>query len=393
MTRVFPAEAYGVNGIAMTAATLISAFGLCGIPVALAQVHSSSEQTRLVTAATQLAVGLTLLCLIGVGVATLIVPVLPNHLTAPVTFLFPVLLLAHAAHRIGESLAIARGSFTPLAVGRVANAIVARGLTLGLGCLTHAGAGVMLLGDIVGRLVNVAVVVPARRRFWQSRFVWRPVDVTNVRSVLVDYRDFATHSNIAAALPTVTGLGIQTALGYQLGSSALGQYVLAQSILSLPVSLIAMSSAPVVFHRLVAVARETPDQLLKYAVMVTVSYAAVGTVVMLPITLFGPEIFGVFFGEQWRPAGSVAAALSLPQVLAFSSTAVLSMFRLNRRIRAWTALEFTGTVIVLGGLVALPAAHDLAAYATRLVILGAVYQLLMHAGAFWAANHARSQSL
>ncbi|HEY5627376.1 MAG TPA: hypothetical protein VIR79_05485, partial [Nitrospira sp.] len=31
MTRLFPAEAYGVSGIVMTAATLISGFGLLGL--------------------------------------------------------------------------------------------------------------------------------------------------------------------------------------------------------------------------------------------------------------------------------------------------------------------------------------------------------------------------
>ena len=71
MTRLFPAEAYGVNGMVMTAATLLSAFGLFGLPVALAREQTGPEQNRLLHASVQLAVILGVVCALGVGAVLL----------------------------------------------------------------------------------------------------------------------------------------------------------------------------------------------------------------------------------------------------------------------------------------------------------------------------------
>ena len=300
-------------------------------------------------------------------------------------WLFPLLVLAHAAQRIADSLVTARGLFPPLAVARVTNAAVTRVLTLGVGWLIHASAAVMMLGDTVGKLVHLAVIARGGLGTVWRGLRWQP-EVASLRTALRDYRDFALHSNLAAALPMVTGLGLQVSIGIQLGTAATGQYVLAQSILSLPVSLIAMASAPVVFHRLVRAAAETPDRLVALVLQAMLGYVLLGAVIMLPIALFGPALFAFVFGEPWRPAGVVAALLSLPQILAFSLTALLSTFRVTRRIKAWFGFELAGALLVLGGFALLPSASDLRGTAAHLALLGIGYQILMHAGCVWASR-------
>jgi O-antigen/teichoic acid export membrane protein len=115
-------------------------------------------------------------------------------------------------------------------------------------------------------------------------------------------------------------------------------------------------------------------------------YVLLGAVIMLPIALFGPALFAFVFGEPWRPAGVVAALLSLPQILAFSLTALLSTFRVTRRIKAWFGFELAGALLVLGGFALLPSASDLTGTAAHLALLGLGYQILMHAGCVWAAS-------
>lgn len=382
-TRVFSAEAYGVNGMMLTAATILSAFGLFGLPMALAREQAGREQTRLLHASGQLAVVLSAIVALGVVGVLLVGPQLPQGISGVVLWLFPLLVLGHAAQRVSDSLGTARGLFPPLAAARVAGTGVARGLTLGLGWLVHAGAATMVLGDVAGRVVHLAVATH-RGGLWPvwRRVRWRPRP-SALRRALIDYRDFALHSNVASILPLVTGLGIQALIGIRFGTDSTGQYVLAQSIITLPVSLIALASAPVVFHRLVRASDETPERLPRLALRAMLGFALVGAACMLPVALFGPALFGFFFGEAWRPAGVAAAALSLPQVLAFSLTGLLSLFQVMRRIRAWVAFEAVGTALVLGGFALLPIPTDFAAAALLLALLGLAYQFLMHAGCFW----------
>lgn len=93
MTRLFPAEAYGVNGIMMTTATLVSSFGLLGLPVALTREQGSEEYPRLLNASVQMAIFLSVLCA-GITVVLLMIAGIPFREISPaVAMIFPVMVL------------------------------------------------------------------------------------------------------------------------------------------------------------------------------------------------------------------------------------------------------------------------------------------------------------
>ncbi len=386
MTRLFPTEAYGVNGMMLTGATVVSTVGLFGLPVALARMHAEKEQIRLLHASVQISVMLLFVCVLVASLGLLWLSEMPIGITAVIVLLFPILVLAHASQRIADSLAIARGLFPPQAAARISNSATARGITLLFGWLLHAGAAVMVLGDMLGKLVHIVVIVRGCRfdTVWRN-LQWRP-QLGSLRRVLFDYRDFALHSNMAAVLPLATAFGLQLLIANRFGTAATGQYVLALSILSLPVSLITMATAPVLFHRLVHAADEEPNRLMGLALKSLLAYLLVGVLTMLPIALFGPVIFSFAFGESWRLAGAVAALLCLPQALAMSLPALLSLFRVSHRIRAWFWFELVGAILMLGGFAWLSSATDLVGAAYDLAMLGISYQLLMHIGCIWAAK-------
>jgi O-antigen/teichoic acid export membrane protein len=187
----------------------------------------------------------------------------------------------------------------------------------------------------------------------------------------------------------LTMLGIQMLIGLRLGSAATGQFVLAMSILTLPVSLVAMASAPVIFHRLARAADTEPAGLTAMTCKVMLVYVSFGALLMSPIMLMGPGIFTLVFGEKWEPAGAAAAVLCMPQIFAFSLTVTLAMFRVTRRIHGWFIFELVGTTISLGGLALLPEPRDLTGAAWQVASLGLLYQLVMHVGCLWATSPVR----
>lgn len=385
MTRIFPADAYGVNGMLMTGATLLSALALLGLPVALSREQTGSDQARLLNASVQLAAILIVVCFIGVVLVQFLEPASLYGMTGSVLWLFPILVSAHAAQRISDALATARGQFPSQAAARIANAATARGLTLGMGWVVTAGAATMMLGDIAGKLAHVIVAAHGGQLHSVWRTVrWRP-EKKFLSITLRDYRQFALNSNIASILPLLNALGVQALIGIHLGASATGQYVLAHSILSLPVSLIALSTAPVIFHRLIRIGEDDPASLRSFTIRVAIGYGMIGAILMLPLTEFGPGLFAFVFGEPWREAGTVAAVLCLPQIFSFSLTAILPIFRVKRRIRAWLLIELTGTLVVLGGFALLPFKTNLGEVVVPLAWLWIGYQVLMHTACFWAA--------
>lgn len=388
MTRLFSAEAYGINGMLMTAATLISALGLFGLPTALARERGHEEQARLMEAAVQLALLLAGATTIAVGFLWF-TPAVRSSGIAVAALLLPGLVLIHALQKTSDSLATARAAFPVQAASRLVNAASSRGFTLLVGWLATPTASVMLIGDMVGRLAHLMVTgrYGGFQRDWRN-VSWRP-RLRAVGAALRQYRDFAVHSNLAAILPMATTLGVQMVIGIRLGVEATGEYVLAKSIITLPVSLIALATAPIVFHRLSDAADHSDVELPTLAVQVMLGYVAAGVACMLPILLFGPELFAFVFGGQWERAGKVAAILSVPQMLAFSLVGTISMFRVTRRIRAWLWFELFGSVAVLVGILVLGQGLDFERLIFLLSVLLVAYQLLMHTGCLWASRTQR----
>lgn len=386
MTRVFPAEAYGVNGIIMTSSTVVSSIGLLGLPIALARRQAGEEQARLLRASVQLAVLLFLLCAVVAIAISFAHPQLGNGITNFVLLLFPLLVLTHSAQRISDALATARGTFKAQAVARITNSLTARGLALVMGLAIKPIAAMMLIGDAIGRVVHVTIATRqggASDQF--SGLQWRP-DIRSLKTVIRDYSRFATDANLASVLPVLTTLGIQTLIAIRLGTGSTGQYVLAQSILTLPVSLIALASAPVIFHHMVRIADQATSELPHLLSRTMLAYLVVGAVCMLPFIVVGPELFAFVFGANWRPAGQVAALLALPQIMAFSLTGVIAIFRVTHQIRAWLGYELAGVAVVLGGLTLLGSDGTLDEAALTLAVLLGFYQVLMHAGCLWASR-------
>lgn len=386
MTRLFPAEAYGINGMIMTFATLVASFGLLGLPVALAREQQGLEQARLLHASTQVAVLLLGLCIVAIAAVLLGPFALPDGMTILVVLVFPLLVVLHCAQRILDSLINAKGRFPAQAAARIGNAVTARGITLILGWLAHPVAASMLAGDGAGKIMHVAMTMRLGRLGADLKALrWRPDPKFLFRAVR-DYRDFALQSNFASALPLLAVLGIQVLLGITLGTEAVGYYVLAQSIITLPVTVVALASAPVVFHRLVIAADATPEKLPRLVLQAILGYLTVGTIFMAPILLFGPAIFVFAFGDPWRSAGMAAAVLAIPQVLSFGLTGVLSMFRVTRRINAWLGFEITGTTTIISGMLLLPQQTDLMTAMIALAVLKLGYNILMLAGCLWASR-------
>ena len=386
MTRIFPADAYGINGIMMSAATLISALGLFGLPAALAREQSGPEQARLFHSSAQLALVLGSACAL-IALGSLFVPSEISPAFQWAILMLPLMVMAHAMQRISDSLETARGLFSAQASARIANAVTGRGFTVAGGWLMYPSVVVMLAGDILGKLVHVATTARHGKlgNDWKT-LQWRP-NKAALCETFKAYRHYALHANVAGVMPIAMVLGIQALIGIRLDMNATGQYVLASSILTLPAALIAMATAPILFHRFVQTMDHRPDRLRSQVLLATSGYLLAGIICMLPFILFGPDIFAFIFGERWRQAGEVAAILSIPNILAFSLTTVLSLFRVANRVRAWLGFEIVGVALVLAGVALMPAVDDLNAIIVRLAILLTAYQVLMHAACLWVSFH------
>lgn len=136
-----------------------------------------------------------------------------------------------------------------------------------------------------------------------------PLTVSRMRSVVIEHRDFVymrTPQSIIWAISQSIPL-VMLASGF--GAVVAGKYALAIAIVGSPASLFASAITLVLFPKVSKNLREGKNirlSLIK-ATWMTLS----GTIIPLFVVMaFGPSLFSLLLGDEWREAGIIAAILS-----------------------------------------------------------------------------------
>jgi O-antigen/teichoic acid export membrane protein len=176
-----------------------------------------------------------------------------------------------------------------------------------------------------------------------SRVRWR---VT--RRVVRIHRDmtFYGHASTLLTLGEVTAESLIVAHCFSVREA--GLFSLALSMASLPVQLVALATAPVIYHRFIETARVNPPALFRTVARALLGYVLLGLPVYGVLFWLGPDLFSFALGETWRESGRLASVLSAPMLLAFTLTPLSSLFRVARRQHAAMLVDSTFLPVAIG---------------------------------------------
>jgi len=142
-------------------------------------------------------------------------------------------------------------------------------------------------------------------------------------------------------------------IAYFFDSAILGFYGLAYRVLSVPTTYIGTSVGHVFFKRF-SHKVEKSEFLLKPLFLVWSSLFVIGIIPILLIFLFGPDLFELIFGIEWRIAGEIAGHLSPVLFLKFitgpTEKTYISIDK-QQYIPMFSTIDFVGRVagLLIGG--------------------------------------------
>lgn len=254
-----------------------------------------------------------------------------------------LLMLLHGVLVVQQSWRVRIGD--PVAVGWSNLSLnVGRGLSqvgFALGGLGWAG---LALGEIVGRILGGlhawrGPTPPDRRPSW--RLNWQ---------TMVAYRRFPLVLMPAQLLEAVIAFLHLAVLGLLFGPVLLGQYYLMRRTLDLPLAFATKALSDLFYSRQAEYARNAPERVRPFYVMGFVGLLAVGAVGAAPVVVFGAPLFGLVFGEAWRPAGALAAIMAPAAVMNLAVAPIARVFFLSARPQlryAFTAAHAVGILTAL----------------------------------------------
>ena len=187
-----------------------------------------------------------------------------------------------------------------------------------LGGFASAGSLGLVGGQVVGRFVSTIYLLPTLRTNL------RAISLEKVRHVIVRYKKFPLYT-AAASLVNVLGTQAPAIMFAKLFSSEIaGLFSLTVRILSLPAALIGQAIGQALYPRLAE-----KDAEVNGASGLIGEVAMILLIIAFPtftfIGAYGPPLFSLVFGSEWKAAGLYAAYLSPWLLIAFISSP-LSMF-------------------------------------------------------------------
>lgn len=309
LSRIYAPEAFGLMAV------FTSLVGVLGVMVGLRYEQAILLPERDEDAANVLV--LALLITTGVsGVLGLLVlfyggPILRSVGAAkigPYAWLIPASILLSGLYQSVLMWNSRKRDFAVVSGSRTLYSGVSNTCQLSCGFIGWRSGASLIGSAFIGNLLALVMVVASAWRR-SGKIIFESVRWVRLRWAAKRYSEFPLYNSWGILLNTLSWQLPALLLARYFGSASAGYFSIGMRVLSIPMDLVAASIGQVFFQRTAeASARGDLPQIVEAALRRLIAF---GIFPVLMIALVGPDLFGVVFGNQWRPAGVYLRILSV----------------------------------------------------------------------------------
>ncbi|MCW3814986.1 oligosaccharide flippase family protein [Micromonospora sp. DR5-3] len=343
LARLYAPVDFGQYSIALAAATILATVATLRLEMAVPLAEDDQEAGMVAFAAVLLsalaAAGLLAVLIVamlltgrpwfdlGAGTSVWLVP----PAVAAVGALAAFRMLLSRQQRFG---AISRSRFTASLVQNAAQ--------LGAGRLGLGGVG-LSLGFVCAQV-------------WNTVSMWRGSGLGMLRlstcgAAVVKWRRFSLMLLWPSLLNTVTVSAVAPLVALCYGVTVSGLFAFAIRIVALPATLVGQAVATVFYPKMAEQERAGVDQEPAIQRAIT-GLTMLGTPFFGLVMLLGPDLYAMFFGEQWRAAGLISAVLAPWLAVSFVSSPLSSLMTVKKQLTRLLLLSVVEAALRLGALAA-----------------------------------------
>ena len=312
ITRLYGPEAFGLQGLFVSVVGLLSIFAALGYPTAIVLPKSDADALGLAKLA--IAIGVTTAMVTTVALVFFgadLLRLLNAEAIAPFLFLIPIAMVFSVLSSVLAQWLIRKKAYQLTARFAVFTALLLNTAKTGMGLLAPSALA-LIVTNVAGSLIGTVLTFVGWKRLakggGKGEFV--TASTATIRQLATRHKDFPllrTPQNLINAFSQ--NLPILLLASY-FGASASGQYTIALSVLALPANLIG-NSVMAVFDPRITEAVHNGENARSLIVRATLGMAATGALPYLLVTVAGPFLFALIFGQEWRTAGVYAQWLAM----------------------------------------------------------------------------------
>jgi O-antigen/teichoic acid export membrane protein len=307
ITRIYTPEVFGLQGIFLSLISILSPVIALRYPMAIITAETESEALRLSRLALLVAfamAGVLWMMLLAGGDTGL--RLLGAESLGGLILFLPLALLCVALQDVAEFRAARLGVFRLVGIVAVLQAFATN-------LARVLGGGISPVAAVLVSVTTFAPAVKAAMLMFGTRELRRPASGLTrgeALSLLKKHRDFPLYRVPTDVIGAISQSAPVIMLAALFSPSAAGLYVLARTVVNLPLNVLGSALGNVLYARFAELAREK-QPLLPLVLRATAFQLAVPGAMLAAAVLFFPALFAFAFGEAWRTAGTYAQWMTL----------------------------------------------------------------------------------
>lgn len=352
IARVYTPEAYGVFAFFISVTQNIGIVATLQLPRAFVLPEDEFEYRRILYASilsTGVVTTLTAIVLLVFGrfvSSNFGMEAEEAHL---LIHLIPLSVLIYALNDILKSSNVRHKLFTKNAWAQTFSGVVSRSTTLLYGLLIAGKSFGLVLGDLIAKLSeivwlgrNIASSPFSGLKSFRKEDFWR---------TLVRYRSYPLFvlpgfwvQSIIAQLPVYFAL-------FYFGSASAGYYSFANSLLSIPVNMLAGAIAPVFLQKASETFRRDPGDMSRIVESLATKLFLSGFLPIAFMMVFADYVFTFVLGGQWVESGRIASYMGVYFLLSMLNYPLVSLYRIYGKEHLSLITNLLGLVFAIIALI------------------------------------------
>lgn len=332
LARLYTPEAYGLLGVYLALAQNVSLVATLQLPRAYTLAETENDMSRLFSASalfTTVVVIVVLFCVILFKTSILnFFNILP---LGDMLYLLPFTILLLAVSDIYRSWNIRYKNFKRNAVNQFIASVFSRSLSVLYALRFSTQQFGLILGDTTSKIAEVLHFGAKGATQQLRKSVYENLSWSNFQETILRYKNYPVYvlpgSLVAVLLPQIPLFFFTKYFSLE----DAGYFSLANSMLNVPVMILAGAIAPVFLQKVSEVYLETQVRVGVLAQELANKLFYLGVFPILILTVFGDVIFGVVFGPPWIQAGVISGYMGFYFLLMLIHVPLLSIYRIYKQ--------------------------------------------------------------
>ena len=312
ITRIYGPENIGIQGVFLNIVGVFGSVAALTYPMAIALPRKESDAIALVKisviAGIIFAILMSVLLLIA---GNEFLAQINMEKISPYKYLLPISMLFLVFSAVAGQWMVRRKKFILTSKVTAWQTLIISIIKSSLGLL-YPTVIVLIIASIIGNIITVLMLMSGFRNNKTTKLLEKIITITprNLVKVGNEYIDFPLLRAPQVFLNSVSHSLPVIMLAAQFGPASAGYYTIALTVLTIPVGLVGGSVMQVFYPRIneAYLKGKNVQELLTKA---TKGLILIGVGPFIAVILFGPYLFEVVFGGDWKIAGDYARWLSL----------------------------------------------------------------------------------